>query len=295
MLTDVAQFADLRDKIHNYVNGSKRGKQKSATLETVQSRYVAHVRAIINKLTTEDLKIVGITPAERKTLTASMTNFIEKIAKDTENARKNNKFTEWENDTIGHWVSEFKKIVDIVKKYYEAVEPLYDQMNPHKHRSTIKGEIRLVLYVLEPNVRSAWYGLTPEGASNEDNIIYFGINNRVVVVFNRMKRDWQTPLISDLHEYTAVILWKYYQTFYKKGNYYPLFRNDNDGFWIAQSWTNRVTADFKTLFDGKLSVRTMRVWEINVCSRRTEWGEIDGKSKASTCYSTWSKIHSSTV
>ncbi|KAJ3050034.1 hypothetical protein HK097_008984 [Rhizophlyctis rosea] len=262
LLTDVSQFAKLRDKIYNHVKGTKRGNQKTASLETIQSRYVGNVRTIINKLNESHLRTLGITVTERETLFRSMGTFIEKVPKKTNETRGDNAFTQAEKGTIGHWVGEFELIIETVKNAYKAVEPLYDQMNPHKHRSAIERIIRLVLYVMEPNVRSAWHSLTPEGDSGEDNVIHFGVNDRVTVVFNKMKRDWQTPLISDLHEYTAAILRRYYDTFYEKGKHYPLFRNDNDGFWISKSWTNRVTADLKSVFDGKLSARTMRVLEI---------------------------------
>ena len=257
ILTDVTKFGILRNKIHDLL--VKKNGTKAAKMQTVQYRYVGYVRTFINKLTLEHLATLGITEKQRKDLYESMNKFCNDAKPESEETRRNNEFTQAERESVKDLVGRFKYIRDLIVANYERVAVSYENANVENYRYDIEKAIHLVLYVLEPNVRNAYHDISPDGNCLHNNIIVFGKNKRVTVVFNRMKRDFHMPIVYDVSKYTANVLRKYYETFYKGKRMGPLFLNSENQPWSGHTWTNCVTRTFKEIFEGNLTARIMRV------------------------------------
>ncbi|KAJ3027112.1 hypothetical protein HDV00_011397 [Rhizophlyctis rosea] len=262
ILDNIADLDATRDKIFVDKVRNVRGGMKHPNRDKVQTVNIGYIRTFIGKLDAEQLEVLGLTSKEQDVLKNTMNDYCN-ATKTTkkDDPRHNGVFSEKQKEVMqDSIVEDVQRIIDEIKAAYEAAAEYCKKGEVWKYRNKIERPLRMLLYATEPNVRSAWHNITPDGNSLDDNINMFSKCGRVVVTFNRLKRQSQAPIVVVISDYTAKALKRYYETFYVNIKYHGnLFRNADDRNWNRNSWTNRVTDDLKDLFDGKLGAKMMRV------------------------------------
>ncbi|KAJ3043851.1 hypothetical protein HK097_001643 [Rhizophlyctis rosea] len=264
LLTNVMDLSELQEKIYNHLNSKKSGNEKLVSKDTsTLLQYVGYVATFLGYVNDKELKHFGLTLSQKEVVKQRIFDFKNEKIDLLEKHRTQDTLSAKEEKNLENAPSLADMIALIREIYHNEVRELYDSASPNRHRFKIEKYIILMLYILEPNVRSALHQLKFNGNCLYDNIIMFAIDGKVTICLNQMKRDTQTPILMQLCEESATMMRKHYEVFLKGTDSSYMFKNFHWKPWTPEAWNNNIRTTLKDLFpDSNLGPRLLRILEI---------------------------------
>jgi hypothetical protein len=252
------------------------GKFKETILENTDadaetqtpSKYMGYVGTFLGVLSEQEMAQLGLDEDSRDALYSKITKFVnEGVDASKQNKTRATQVLSEREEVALENAPDWKEIVNTIREiYYKVILPMYDVAKPEVHRYEMETYIALMLYVLEPNVRSAWRWVMHKGDCKDDNIIMFGGNGVVQYCMNKMKHKSQVPIPGVLCEETARMMKKHHDMFLKDNQFSDgYFFHKKDGTWWDKrdSFTRHLDDTLKKIFpQANLGVAILRILDI---------------------------------
>lgn len=271
-LEEVTDFGKLRDILIEKT-GADASKQSTW-------KDIGYVGTLLSNLTKEEMTQLGLDEDTRDALKDKIKKYVtDGIGNSKQNITRETQVLSEREEAALEKAPTWEEIMNTIRDhYYIEILPLYDMATPEVHRHEMETYMILMLYILEPNIRSAWRLLKQKGDNKDDNIISFGRNGVVQFCMNKTKHDTQLPLPGVLCKETAKMMKKHYDMFLKDNQFSDgYFFHKQDGTWWDKrdSFTRHLDDTLKEIFpQANLGVGILRILEIT-----SNWGETATKEE----------------